>query len=191
MNALIEFVLIAGGSFILFMFLGYRDAIRKTPPKGPIASLLNNIKGWEYSDDRGPRGILFRQPIWVKILVALVAALVIRGLYDLLFDYEWASGTFDIFTGPMAWLLQSGGIFLAMIMSYMWPNVKNKIVDLKDDALKKGDKVIAESEQGFEKLREKTESPKPVKEVPKEKPEAKTKGKDKEDPNDIINDYLK
>ncbi|NND78002.1 MAG: hypothetical protein HKN39_07440 [Flavobacteriales bacterium] len=190
MNALIEFIMIAGGSFLLFMFLGYRDAIRKTSPKGPLASILNKVKGWEFADDRGPRGILFRQPIWIKILLALLAALVIRGVYDLIFDFKWASGTFDIFTGPMAWLLHSGAIFLAMIMSYMWPKVKNKIVDLKDDALKKGDKVISESEKGFEELREKTKGSGPSKEAPKEKPDPETKAKEKDDPNDIINDYL-
>lgn len=190
MNALIEFILIAGSSFLLFMFLGYRDAMRKNAAKGPIASLLNKIKGWKYSDDRGPRGVLFRQPIWIKVLIAMFSALFLRAVYDIFFDFSSASETYDLFTGYMGWLLLSATIFIAIIMSYLWPNVKNKIVDLKDNALKKGDKVLNESKMGFEELREKAETTEVKSEKPVDTEIPKEKSKDKEDPNDIIKDYL-
>jgi len=111
LNAFIEFVILAGGSFFVFMFLSYRDAIRTNKAKGPIAALLNNFKGWEYEDEKGLRGILFRQPFWIKLIVALASALLIRFVFDLFFDFNNSGGKWAIFSGYTGWLLMSVVIY--------------------------------------------------------------------------------
>ncbi len=196
-NALIEFIILAGGSFFIFMFLAYRDAIRTKKPKGPLASLLNNFKGWEYEDENGVKGILFRQPFWIKLLIALISALLIRIVFDIFFDFKSTSGNWGILTGYTGWLLMSVVIYFGMFMSYLWPNVKSKIVTIKDDTLKKGNEAIENSKAGLEKIHEEAVSKKDqiveeVKEV-KEKivePKETPKPKKKDDPDDIINEYL-
>ncbi|MEM7163805.1 MAG: hypothetical protein AAF487_15360, partial [Bacteroidota bacterium] len=133
MNALFEFLILAGGSFFIAMFLSYKDGMRNSAPKGPLASLLNNLNGWKYEDQHGFRGILFRQPLWIKMLVALLFALVIRFGFDLFFDFKSASGKWQIFTGYTGWLLMAVVIFWGVIISNIWPNVKNKIFDKKEE----------------------------------------------------------
>lgn len=197
MNALIEFLILAGGSFFTFMFLSYRDAIRKKQASGPLASLLNNFKGWQYEDKKGPRGIIFRQPIWIKALLALFLSLLVRAGYDLFFDFFAASGKLSMFTGYTGWLLLAAVIFIAMILSNLWPNVKNKIVDIKDDTLKKGNEVIDSGKASLEKAKEEVLETKDavveeIKEVKEEvvKPKEAPQPKKKDDPDDIINEYL-
>ena len=202
MNAFFEFLILSIGSFFTFMFLAYRDAIRTKASKGPIASLLNNFKAWKYEDEKGPRGILFRQPIWIKALLAMCLAFSVRLVYDLIWGLERTDDiTFDLFTGYTGWLMLSAVIFIAMNLSYLWPNVKNKIVDIKDETLKNSDEEMSTDEKDSEKINEEETASKDILEKVSDDSEvventaenAKEKKQpgQKSRPDDIINEYLK
>ncbi len=185
MNALFEFLLLAGISFFLFMFLAYKDAIRTIAPKGILASLFNNLSFWKAEDNKGIRGYLYRQNIVLKIAVALAGAVVIRIVYAIFFDFSLASETLNMFTGLSGLLMHAGIILAGIYLSYLWPSVKQKVVQAKEEALKDHKEKAAESEQ----LKSINKDEKPI-ETQSKAPSSSTKP-EKDDPNDIINDYLK
>ena len=183
MNALFEFIIISAVSFFLFMFLGYRDAIRTSAPKGMLANLFNNLSFWKAEDEAGIRGYLYKQNIILKVVVAFIGALLIRFIYALIFDFSVASETFNIFTGLSSFFMHVGIIVAAIYLSYLWPSVTKKIIDVKDEAVKD------QSEKDLEKAVQ-SKGAKPEPETTKAStPEPKEPPK-KEGPNDIINDYL-
>ncbi len=184
MNALLEFILLSTGSFFLFMFLGYKDATRTNAPKGFLANLFNNLSFWKSEDKKGIRGYLFRQNIILKLIVALAGASLIRIIYALFFDYSIATETFNIFTGSSAFLMHTAIILAAIYLSYLWPTVMSKMKQVKDEAIKDSSEKKAEK---IEQLEEPIQTE--IKESPKPEPQAPPKPK-KDDPNDIINDYL-
>jgi len=76
MNALLELIVLAGSSFLLFMYMGYKDATRKAAPKGILASLFNNLSFWKAEDENGIRGYLYRQNIILKVVVAFIGTVL-------------------------------------------------------------------------------------------------------------------
>ncbi|MFK7756915.1 MAG: hypothetical protein AB8B53_08305 [Flavobacteriales bacterium] len=186
MNALLEFILLAGISFFLFMFLAYKDATRTRAPKGMLAKLFDNLSFWKAEDARGLRGYLFRQSIVLKLVVALVGAALIRILYAIFFDFSIATETFNFFTGLSGYLLHAGIIVAAIYLSYMWPAVTERVVKVKDEAIK--DRKEKAAEEAEMKSIQEAEPPIATQQKPTPEPQPKPK---KDDPNDIINDYLK
>lgn len=184
MNALFEFILLSTFSLFLFMFIGYKDATRSSAPKGMLANLFNNLSFWKSEDKKGIRGYLFRQNFILKLTIAFVGAVIIRLVYSTMFEFSTATESFNTFTGLSGFLMHIGIILAAIYLSYLWPAVSTKMSDLKNEVIK--DK----SEKEAEKTKELEE---PLKPIIKESPtpeSAKPSEPKKDDPNDIINDYL-
>jgi len=194
MNALLELLVLSGISFLIFMYLGYQDAIRSKAPSGVLASLFNNLSFWKAEDDKGIRGYLYRQNIILKVVVAFVGTMVIRLIYAYFFDFGSASNLFSIFTGYSGFLIHTLVVLAAILLSYQWPKVKNKMIAIKDEAIKDEDEKAKELESKVEvpKLEKKEGLKENAPEIKPEEPKAETKpDPKKDDPNDIINEYLK
>ncbi|GEM_PF-4077013 len=182
MNALLEFTIISAVSFFLFMFLGYKDALRTKAPSGPLAKLFNNFSFWKAQDENGIRGILYRQNLLLKLVVALLGAAVIRIIYALFFDFSIASEFFDSFTGLTGFLMNAAIIFIGIYLSYLWPSVRSKAKEISQSAYKD----IKEK-----KLEVQNEVKKPIENQPEPQAEKPKEQNDKKSSNDIIDDYLK
>lgn len=185
MNALLEFILLAAISFFLFMFLAYKDATRTSKPAGMLASLFDNLAFWKAEDAKGIRGYLFRQSVVLKLVVAVLGAAFIRILYTIFFDFSIASEALNVFTGISGFLMHVGIIVAAIYLSYLWPAVTQRVVQVKDEALKDSTEKAAEEAE----LKTIQQAEPPIA-TQKKAPEPQAKPK-KDDPNDIINDYLK
>ena len=117
--------------------------------------------------------------------MAFIGAALIRIIYAIIFDFSIASESLNIFTGISGFLIHVGIIMSAIYLSYLWPAVTEKVVQAKDEALKDKREKHLEAEEI--KTIQKAEPPIVTQKKPPE-PEVKTK---KDDPNDILNDYLK
>lgn len=181
MNALLEFFILSGISFFLFMFIGFKDATRTNAPSGPLAKLFNNVSFWKSEDEKGVRGYLFRQNILFKMLLAIAGAALIRMIYAFFFDFSIPSETFNMFSGLTAFFLHALVILAGIYLSYMWPQVRSKASELTQ-------KVYKDPE---EKAKEQAKLDHPPKtEIPPANEQPTPEKPSKQNPDDIINDYL-
>lgn len=184
MDILFLFSLIFIVLFFISMFFGYRDAVRSSTPKGPLSMILNKFKNWHKTDDSGAtRGVVWRQPFIFKLLIAFAFATLASFLMWFLRPAESVDITGGWVTGVSGWFLYAIAILAGLMLSSLWPAVKRKAIEAKDNTFK-GEENHRES-----KKEEVKEQPK---EAPKQedKPAPSSEKKKGDDPNDIINDYL-
>jgi len=192
MNALLELIVLAGSSFLLFMYMGYKDATRKAAPKGILASLFNNLSFWKAEDENGIRGYLYRQNIILKVVVAFIGTVLVRSVYAYFLDFGTSSGMFSTFTGYSGFIIHMLVVLAAILLSYQWPKVKNKMIAIKEEAIKDENEKALEKQSNEKAPEVENEKvPEKIVEKPKETPKPAPKpAPKKDDPNDIINDYL-
>ena len=191
MDILLLFIITAAILFFGSMFFGYRDAIRVKVPRGPLAGILNNFKAWNKTDNDGqPKGIVWRQPIWIRLVLSFAIAMVVQIVLWFITPATATDITGGWLSGVSGWVIYSMLIFIGLSLSYLWPKVRSQAGELKDRTFKQGEESTEKEETHRDSKKEKAQDSKPQPES-SSKSESESQKKDKDDPNDIINDYLK
>lgn len=191
MDILFIFILSSTLIFFIAMFLGYRDAMRVSAPKGALASMLNKFKMWNYTDESGQaKGIVWRQSFVIKILLSLAFAMLVRFTLYFIIPAEAIDITGGYLSGITGWIFQAFVIFLGLTLAYLWPNVRAKAKEVSKDTFKGKHR---ESKGPDAKTKEEPKQVEKTAKAPKKEEKEAEKKKDepkKDSPDDIINDYL-
>lgn len=191
MDILFIFILSSTLIFFIAMFLGYRDAMRVSAPKGALASMLNKFKMWNYTDESGQaKGIVWRQSVVIKIILSLAFAMLVRFTMYFIIPAEAIDITGGYLTGITAWLLQSAVIFLGLVLAYLWPKVRSKAKEVSQDTFKGKHRESKGADAKTKEEPKQVEKAAPEQKKDEQKEEQKKDEPKKDSPDDIINDYL-
>lgn len=133
--------------FLISIFLFYLDSRRSVAPTGTTASIMSSFTklGWKAEDVKGPRGMVFRQNLLIRLLVAIVITTVFTVLVAIFFgappaDPEKA----DPFSGFWPFMIKVGVVILASYTSYLWPKVRAKAEEVGAKIKAEGEKAAAD-----------------------------------------------
>ncbi len=132
--------------FLGCMFLAFLDSRRRVAPNGLTLSVMSIFGrlGWKKEDEKGPRGIVFRQNLLIRFIVSLGATIIFTLVWELLTvssdpkNPEYVSP----FEGFWPFMFNVGIVVLATYTHYIWPKVQKKAEEV-------GTKLKEEAERHF------------------------------------------